>query len=403
MMAPVRWGHGDLAVLCALLIVFPRGAPAADNLDGAARELAWKTASFAGKGEPVALTWRNQSSLASAEAGRARAVFEAAFREAGGAFGETAPAVEVRLTVSEDGTDYLLVEEARKGDQRLVWLAAWKRADALPAAALTATLDKKLVWERDEQILDAAFPGDFMLVLSPWRIAWFARQDGRWAQSATVALPVPKTWPRDPRGRLRVNGPRFQAYLAGGVACSGAWQPPVSVDCQPSGEPWVLESGSRALLLANFAEGRNYFDGRVVTQTGARHSAPPFYSAAAVEQHGQSLWLLALADGRARLFDASFQPAGEVDSWGSDIAGVDVRCGGGSGVLATRPGDGAEADAIQGFSIANGAAAALTPPVELPGPVTALWASGGASALAVSKNSSTGKYAAYLLTVACGQ
>jgi hypothetical protein len=37
------------------------------------------------------------------------------------------------------------------------------------------------------------------------------------------------------------------------------------------------------------------------------------------------------------------------------------------------------------------------------GPVTALWVSGGTAALAVSKNLSTGKYAAYLLTVACGQ
>ena len=376
-MTPVRPGHGALPALCALLIFVPRGAPAADNLDGAARELAWKTASLAGKGEPVSLTWRNQSSLASPEAGRARALFEAAFQEAGGVFGETASAVDVRVTVSGNGTDYLLVEEARKGDQHLVWLASWKRTDPLPAPAPAATLEKKLVREQDEQILDAAFPGDFMLLLSSSRIAWFVQQDGQWAQSTTVALPVPKTWPRDLRGRLRVNGPGFQAYLPG-LTCSGAWQPPVSVDCQPSGEPWVLESGSRAMLLANFAAGRNYFDGRVVTQTGARHSAPPFYSAAAVEDRGKSSWLLALADGRARVFDASFEPAGEFDSWGSDIAGTDARCGGGSPVLATRPGDGAEA--VQAFTIANGAAAPLSAQVEMPGPVTALWPSGATSA-----------------------
>jgi hypothetical protein len=104
-----------------------------------------------------------------------------------------------------------------------------------------------------------------------------------------------------------------------------------------------------------------------------------------------------------RLFDAAFEPAGEIGAWGSDIAGTDARCGGASQVLATRPGDGSEADAVQAFTIANGAAAPLTAPVEMPGPVTALWVSGGASALAVSKNLSTGKYAAYLLTVACGQ
>ena len=241
-----------------------------------------------------------------------------------------------------------------------------------------------------------------MLVLSPSRIAWFARQNGQWTQSITAPLPVPKAWPRDARGRLRVNGPGFQAYLPG-LACSGAWEPPVSVDCKPSEEPWVLESGSRAMLLASFAAGRNYFDGHVATQTGARKSAPPFYSAAAAEERGNSLWLLALTDGRVGLFDASFEAAGEIDSWGSDIAGVDARCAGGSPVLATRPGDVGQADAVQAFSIANGGAAPLTAPVEMPGPVTALWVSGGSAALAVSKNLSTGKYAAYLLTVACGQ
>jgi hypothetical protein len=388
--------------LCVLSILLPRWAASADNLNGAAQELAWKTASLAGKGAPVSVAWRNQSSLSSGDVARARTVFEAAFRESGGVLGETAPAVEVRVTVSENATDYLLVEEARKGDQRLVWLASWKRTGAPPAPAPAATLEKKLVWEQDEQILDAAFPGGLMLVLSPARLAWFARQNGQWAQSATVALPVPKAWPRDLRGRLRVNGPGFQAYLPE-MACAGAWQPPVSLDCRPSQEPWVVESGSRDMLLANFAAGRNYFDGRVATQAGVRKSAPPFYSAAAVEAGGKSMWLLALADGRVRLFDASFEPAGEIDSWGSDVAGTEAPCAGGSAVLATRPGDGGQPDAVQAFTIANGAAAALTAPVEMPGPVTALWVSGGTSALAVSKNLSTGKYAAYLLTVACGQ
>jgi hypothetical protein len=402
MILPVRRGHGALPAFCVLSIFLARGAASADNLNGAAQELAWKTASFAGKGAPVSVSWRNQLSLASGEAARARAVFEAAFREAGGVLGEAAPAVEVRVTVSENATDYLLVEEARKGDEHMVWLAAWKRTDAPPAPAPAATLEKKLVWEQDEQILDAAFPGDLMLVLSPARLAWFARQNGQWAQSATVALPVPKAWPRDARGRLRVSGPGFQAYLPG-LECGGVWQPPVSADCKPSEQPWVLESGSRAMLLANFSAGRNYFDGRVATQTGVRRSAPPFYSAAAVEEGGKTLWLLALAGGRVRLFDASFEPAGEIDSWGSDVAGTDARCAGGSAVVATRPGDGGQPDAVQAFTIANGAAAALTAPVEMPGPVTALWVSSGTSALAVARNLSTGKYAAYLLTVACGQ
>jgi len=39
----------------------------------------------------------------------------------------------------------------------------------------------------------------------------------------------------------------------------------------------MLESGSRALLLANFASTRNYFDGHVTTQTGQRKTVAPFF------------------------------------------------------------------------------------------------------------------------------
>ena len=107
MILRVRRGQGALPAFCVLLIFLARGAASADNLNGAARELAWKTASFAGKGEPVRFTWRNQSSLASPETGRARAVFEAAFQEAGGVTGEAASAVDVRVTVSQNATDFL--------------------------------------------------------------------------------------------------------------------------------------------------------------------------------------------------------------------------------------------------------------------------------------------------------
>jgi hypothetical protein len=393
---------GWSAALAALALLNPHRAPAAVDPVGAAQELARKTAAFAGEGQPVSLAWRNLSSLGSAELGRARDAFESALKGAGARVNDVAPLVEGRITVSESPTEYLLVEEARKGDQRQVWLASWKRPANGPAGgAPAATLEKKLVWEQDEQILDAAFPGDMMLLLTPSSLVWFNRQGGQWTRSISWPLPVPKVWPRDPRGRLRIAGPSYQAYLPG-LECSGVWQPPISAQCKTTGDPWPLESGSRDMLLGSLASGRNYFDGRVTTQTGVRKTVEPFYSAASVEERGKALWLLAMVDGRTRLFDDAFEPAGEIAAWGSDIAGTDARCGGGSQIFATRPGSGGEPDAVQAFAIVDRAAVPLGAPAEFPGPVTALWVSGGASALAVSRNLSTERYAAYLLTVVCG-
>ena len=401
MIAAVEKWH---AVLCALLFFIPSGAHAADDVNGAAHDLARQTAAFAGPGEPVSVEYRNVSSLGPAGIGQARGAFEAARKEAGLRVSDVAPVAELRLTLSENQSQYLLVEEARKGDERQVWMAAWKRAAPAAAASPGMALDRKLVWEQEEQILDVAFPAAGMLVLSPSKVTLYTpRENGPWEPRQAVPLSPGKPWPRDVRGRLRVTGASFQAFLPG-VECGGAVEPSLSIECRAADQPWVLESGSHATLLANFAATRNYFDGRVATAAGLRKTiAAPFYSAASAAEQGRPLWLLAMLDGRTQIFDAWLETVGAIASWGSDIAGTEASCGGGSQVLATRPGDAGESDAIQAFAIVNRAALPLTAPVEFAGPVTALWTSSATAALAVERDPLTGRYAAYVITVVCGR
>jgi hypothetical protein len=248
--------------------------------------------------------------------------------------------------------------------------------------------------EQDEPILDVRTLAAGKLVLTPTRLTIYHGDT-----KTTAEINMPKPMPRDPRGLLHVNGSSFQAYLPG-TLCTGSTEPSLSVECRPSEEPWVLESGSRALLLAHFEHGRNYFDGRVTTQTGIRKTAAPFYTAASIDDQAKTFWLLAMVDGRTRVFDPSFEAVDQINGWGSDIAGIEARCG--ALVLATRPGAGEEPDALQAFAVANRAAQAMGAPVDLPGPVTALWNAGGGSAIAVARNLTTGKYEAYLVTIACG-
>ena len=391
------------AAWAALLVFCPLRARAADDPASAARELAAKTAAFAGAGSAVAVAWRNVSSLSSAELGQARTAFEAALRQAGARMGEP-EAIDARVTLSESPNQYLLVEEVRRGEERAVWIASWpRRENASRRAPAGVSLDRRLVWEQDEQILDVAFPGAMMLVLSPSKVTLYNKLNGQWTARQSAPIAPPKPWPRDLRGRLRTTGANFQAYLPG-MACSGATDPALAMSCHASDEPWVLESGSRALLLANFAAGRNSFDGRAVAQNGALRTVAPFYTAAAFEERGQVFWILALLDGRTQVFDAGLNPVGgsPATGWGSDVAGIDARCGPPSQVLATRSGDATEPDAVQAFGFEQRAAEAVTAPAIFSGPVTALWTSGGSSALAVSRDLSTGRYAAYILTVACG-
>jgi hypothetical protein len=393
MMPPV---NGFCAALAAILFLFPRFSPAAENLPSAVGELARRTAGFLGPRAPAKMTYRNVSSLADAELAGIRREFEASFSEAG----DGTPA-EIQLTVSENQSQYLLIEEIRKGDESRVWIAGWNRPATAVASGFGVMMERKLVWEQEEPILDVALSENSMLVLSPARLTLYERQGDAWQSGQNVPLAPAKPWPRDLRGRLRVTGDRVQVFLPG-IECGGTYGGKLSIECHPSQDPWVLESGSRGILLASLAPERNYFDGHVVSQDGSRRTAPPFYAAAAGEDSGATVWLLSLLDGQTGMFSAGFEPLGIVPSWGSDIVGISAACAGGSQVLATRPGDGHEPDAIQAFSIVNRTPNPVSAPLAFGGPITALWPATAAAALAVTSDPATGKYAAYLVTLACG-
>jgi hypothetical protein len=384
--------NGRSAAAAALLLCAARWTWAADDLGGAARELARKTAALAGRGEPVSITWRNLSGLGSAELAQARAAFEAALRESGARPADSAAVAtaEARLTLSENQSQYLLVAEARKGDERQVWIAGWRRTT--PSAAPGINLEKKLLWEQTDPILDAVPNGNELIVLSPNGVTFHGE---RGSQSATITPLRP--WPRDLRGRLRVTPTGFKVSLPG-MTCNGVFEPAPALDCRSIDEPWTLDALSRGVLLANFTPTRNYFDGRLVTPNGTRKNVGPFYTVAGVGQE----WLLTMVDGRTLLTDSAFDPLGTVGPWGSDLAAVEARCAGGNQVIASKPGDSHDPDELRAWSVVNRAAVAVTPSLAMPGPVTALWSLGGAEVIAVVRDLATGKYAAYLVKVVCG-
>ena len=398
MIAAVKGPH---AVFAALLFLLPTDTQAADDLGGAARELARKVTAFAGRGDSLSATWRNLSGLSGGELTQARTVFENAVRDSGARLVDAGGTLELRITLSENQSQYLLSGEARRGEERQTLISAWKRPAPGPATAAGIALERRPLWEQAEPILDIALTPAGMLVLSPGKLTLYERRDAAFEERASVPVTTARPWPRDPRARLSVNGNAVRAFLPG-TQCTGSIEPALTLDCRASDEPWTLEAGGRSVLLAAFSGGRNYFDGRIVTQSGARKSVAPFYTTGAVEDQGRVYWLITLVDGRTQILDANFEAAGAVPGWGSDLAATSARCGGGSQILATKAGDAREPDSVRAYAVVNRAAVALTGPMEFGGPVTALWSAGGASAVAVVRDLDTGRYTAWFLTVVCG-
>ncbi|MFN7997350.1 MAG: hypothetical protein U0Q18_27285 [Bryobacteraceae bacterium] len=352
------------------------------DMGGAVRDLV-RNVTAAVAHDPVVLNVRNLSSLPAADAADIRHAFESELHGGGSS------TVEVRLTISENLTEYLLVAELRRGEQREVLLTSWPRSATAPAQVRRNgsgfRVDTIPLWEQEDPILDVAQSKDARLVLDARRVLLV-----RGGEQQAASIPAINTWPKDMRGRLSFNESGFKAWLPG-VVCAGDTQPQLTLDCHESQDSWPVAPGASASL----APGRNIFEGRLEITSWGTKNMPPFYSAA----NAGDTWILAGGDGWAHLYGTGWQARPSIDRWGSDVAGISTPCG--ARVLATRATGEAEADAVQAYEVIEGTASTVGSPIEFHGPITALWSSGG-TAVAVSHDLRTGRYAAFSLAPICG-
>jgi len=122
------------------------------------------------------------------------------------------------------------------------------------------------------------------------------------------------------------------------------------------------------------------------------------------------LWAFAGLDGRTQVLQKGPEPLAIVEGWGSSLVALKSGCGSGWQLLSTRPGSLTEVDAVQAYEISSARrdkAVAVSTPVEFAGPVTALWPISDPArqdtALAVCRDLKTGRYAAFSLSISCGQ
>jgi hypothetical protein len=357
-------------VLLALGFLFA-AIVCAQNLDSATRELARKIEGVAHGKDIGALTVRNVSSLPEADAAQVRRLLETELRGRPARTGSER--VTAQVTLSENIHSYLwvaLISDASKQD---VVMLSVDRPAAPATAPISLSIQKKLVWEQERPILDAEASGDYLIVLEPSAVFFY--RGGQLTQSLPVSSARPM--PRDPRGRLIIEGDSFRA-LVSDVACSGTITPAPVMVCAES-SAWPL------------APGRNYF---------SEPGMAPYFSSAMLP--GKRL--LAGLDGHTRVYDSSPREIAQWTGWGSDITAVDTGCGASRVVLASKPGDATEADEIRIYNVVDHAAMPIGEAAPFTGSVTALWDSPQrGEATAIARNPETGHYAAYRLAINCGR
>jgi hypothetical protein len=401
--APSRFPRVAAALLLLLLRV---PALAAVEWRAAEQQLAEKIAAVTGPGA-VAFEVSNRSSLTRADSDVIHRGLLTELATLGVRFVDSdQAAVTVRVSLSQDLQNYVWLAEIHQGaNESAVVMIATPRPETPATQELSAlNIRKTLLWTQDSRILDAAVvPGSpqHMLVLDSDHVTLYKFQDSKWQPEQILALSHQHPWPRDLRGRLLLRKDHlFDVYLPG-IYCRSAAAAPLALSCYESDDPWPL--GIDLFPLNGFfAHTRNFFTGALAPGVGKQTTAPAFYSAAPLPRDKYTLWLFATVDGQLHMLDGISDQTGK-PGWGSDVASVHSGCGSGWQVLATGTTDHG-ADSVRAFEIADREPAAVTAQVDFNGEITALWTEWeGINAVAVSRDSETGKYAAYRLAVTCGQ
>ena len=386
--------------LLLLVIAISSLAACAEVWTAPVSALAQRIVSKLPGGTAVAFSITNLSSLSAADVGAIRTQIDAELRSRGLRFADRAN-VEVRVTLSENTEVYLWVTEIKQGDATDTFFTSVPKPAGATGAGSSMTLQRRLLWSQDEPILDVAMAGTQVLpgaiILTPTKVAYYRLQNSAWQEVDAAAITHSRPLPRDLRGMIVGPGNNPFEVVLPGTKCTVSGGNPYRISCSDSDDPWPLYEG-QTRIDAFFSPARDFFTG-AISRSGESVTVPPFYSGA---MFGNNEWFFTGTDGRVQYSNLANTFPITTAKWGSELASVRNRCSTDAVILVTRSWDYSQPDAVQGYQMVDRNPATVTPPLEFAGPVMVLRGA-GESATAVSHNLKTGKYEAYLLTLACNQ
>ncbi len=391
------------------------------------QQLARKIASVTGPGA-ITLTVENRSSLSRRDYDIIRNGLRSALESAAIKVTRSEQATTVKISLSESLVSYVWVAEIHTaGGESSVAMVSMPRPDGTVSRdSVPLSLRKIPLWTSSDPILDISVLEDGSMptrlaVLDPEKISVYRMQGGKWQNEQVLLVAHAHPWPRDLRGRLLPGKDHLlDAYLPG-VICHSGNGSALTLDCRESDDPWPLLSGSTSgglsvfpsASLANgasnvvpqlgafFAPARNFFTGVLTPGVGKFTTVPKFYSAAVLPHEKFTLWLFATVDGQVHMIDGATDQAVRL-ALGSDLASVKTACGAGWQVLTTNAGE--NEDSIRAYEFPERDAIAVSPAIDLPGAVTALWTeSRGDTAVVVTHDRETGSYEAFRVALSCVQ
>lgn len=275
---------------------------------------------------------------------------------------ERSGAASVSVTCADNLRERACLAEVRRGTSREV-VAVARAHEVRTSADRPAPLSLVLqpLFGQRAPILDVATMGDRLFVLDPAAVTSYRRSDAGWQRVQSRPVGSSRPWPRDIRGRLRLDGPTLEALLPG-VACRASLDLS-NLTCVDERLSWPIGIENTGVDAS-----RNHF----TTPEGLA-----FFGAAVLGAEAGARWLLADQSGALILLDAARRTVAGVGA-GDDVVAVGARCAPMTHVLVSSPSQsGRRPDTLRLFRVAQRQLLPAAVPLELPGSVTALWATPG--------------------------
>ena len=383
-----------LVAAAALAFLLPLARAA--NWEQPVATLANQIAGLAGPG-PVQLIVRNQSSLSADEVPQIQQLLIHDLRSHGITAGGANSPTQIRVTLSQNLRGGLWIAEVQEGTEtRVTMLPVQLDITSATPGGPRLTLQRSVIITEPDAVLDAqifsAGGVQRLIVLEPRQILVYTRSaasitpagtaatgPSAWASKQTIPIPYQGAFPRDIRGRIvPAQDHLFDAYLPG-LLCRGTNSgPAVAISCASSDDPWPITATQQAFYDA----GRDYFMGVLVP--GVAVQLAPFYEAASISRPTGLVTLLNNVDGSAVLVQSnSTEPVNGADNWGSDVTAIHSACGSGTQVVVSGSGDALAGDTLRAYEIPGREAIPVSPPLPVPGVITAIWPSNDGSSATV--------------------
>jgi hypothetical protein len=298
--------------------------------------------------------------------------------------GPGAPAVGVTIDCADNLRETACAITTTSGPSPTTAFVIRPHSSSDTATPASLSLEMRTLFSHPSRILDLQSIGERVLLLDAAGIAIFERSDAGWQRARFAPTSSSRPWPRDLRGRVRVEGERVDVFLPG-VVCSGtlALQ---DVACREARGPWPLGIDNVGLDPA-----RNVF---------ATPEGLTFFSAAVLGREAQARWLVAAGNGVLTFLDDGRRALTTAGA-GDELVALADPCRSATHILARRS-NAAGDDAVVLFDVTRLALRPAGASLTLPGQLTALWADPSSMrATAIVRSANAGRYEAFDIRIAC--